>query len=152
MPLALLSVVGCTENKRPIARATSDKVYMRTGFYFLAKEEGIEMKEEDTGRSYLLDSIPFVSRDNVTEVTYRKASGDEEPYDEICLILDDKGFENLKNVTDNSTRPRMAVVLANRLLYIVTLTHKITTREMCLYMDFPKEKKDRLFEEVKSGK
>lgn len=158
--IILILISGCSDNKKvgkPTTKPhyitlSSDSFYVPTGFYHLTDgTPGIGMKQDDErGLVYELDSVPFVSVNNVTEVRYMQADGQRQMTDEICLILDDKGLQNLGEGTGNSVHPKMAVVLANHLLYVVETPQKITSKEMCILIaDYSKDEQRSILAAIK---
>jgi len=48
------------------------------------------------------------------------------------LTFDDQGTKDIEEGTGNSMHPKIAVVIANKLLYVVENTSKIKTGIMCI--------------------
>lgn len=111
----------------------SDPTYMLTGFYFLTDgKDGIRKKQEASDKVYSLSPTPFASVRNIVQTrleTTKLSSGD---YTELCLIFDAKGTRGLEEGTGDELHPKIAAVIAGRLLYVVDNTHKIKTGVMCV--------------------
>jgi len=111
----------------------ADTTYMPTGFYFLVPEsKGINKRVEKSETAYTIASSPFASVKNISKVkletTHLKGTFDTE----LCLTFDEKGTKDLEEGTGNPMHPKIAVVIANKLLYVVENTSKIKTGIMCI--------------------
>src|SRR5262245_50821142 len=111
-----------------------DTTYMRTGFYFLANNEsdGVTMKEEGSDNIYLISKVPFASVDHIKQTRLKTTKLEKGDYTELCMIFDTIGTQDLANGTGNISFPKIAVVLAGKLLYVVDNTSKIKTGIMCV--------------------
>ena len=108
-----------------------DSTYMRTGFYFLA-EKGISMHLDKSNEIYTISPSPFASVENVIKTKIEKTQLKNGDYTELCMTFDKIGTENLTEGTGNPLHPKIAVVVANHLLYVVENTTSIKTGVMCV--------------------
>ena len=106
--------------------------YMPTGFYFLAeKGKGVNMLREKSNEIYTISPLPFASVENISKTKLEKTHLNESDYTELCMTFDNKGTKDLAEGTGNPLHPKIAVVVANRLLYVVDNTAPIKTGVMC---------------------
>ena len=125
--LALIKATG----RKPV-----DTTYMRTGFYFLAeKSEGIDMRLENSNEIYTLSRLPFASVKNVSEANLEKSHLDGKDYMELIMTLDKKGTNDLEKGTGNPLHPKIAVVVANRLLYVLENATSVKSGIMSVLLD-----------------
>ncbi|MDB4920049.1 MAG: hypothetical protein JWQ54_2032 [Mucilaginibacter sp.] len=126
-PPKLLTLIKARHEK-PI-----DTTYMPTGFYFLAeKGKGIDMREEKSDEIYTISPLPFASVKNISKVKFEKVQLREGEYTELCMTFDDTGTKNVAKGTGNPQHPKIAVIIANRLLYVVENRTSIKTGIMCV--------------------
>jgi hypothetical protein len=109
-------------------RSSGDTVYMRTGFYYLAND-GVKMYKGND--SFIIARSPFASVDNVAKVEVKKQEGSTG----LCLTFDAKGTKDIAEGSGDRLHPKMAVVIANKLLYVVDNSVNITTGVMCVLLD-----------------
>ena len=110
-------------NEKPV-----DTTYMPTGFYFLVeKGKGISMREEKSDEIYTISPLPFASVENISKTKLEKKHLKDEHFTDLCLTFDDKGTEDLAKGTGNPLHPKIAVIVANRLLYVAENTMSIKT-------------------------
>jgi hypothetical protein len=124
-----------------------DTNYMHTGFYFLTVEKnGIRKRQEKSDEIYIIAPKPFASVDNIIKTKLEKNRLDNgEVYTELCLTFDAKGTKDLKEGTGNYLHPKMAVVIANKLLYIVDNNVNIKTGVMCIgLVDYSEEEMETM--------
>lgn len=126
---------SCTNNsfKAPVKkRAHTARNYMRTGFYYLATADGIRMRQEGTHKIYLLSRTPFASVDNISRTELKKTKLKDVVYTDLCIKFDEKGTRDLEEGSGNIAHPKIAVVLANKLFYVVDNTSKMKTGAACI--------------------
>lgn len=111
-----------------------DSTYMRTGFYFLA-EKGIIMRLDKSNKFYTISPSPFASVQNISTVKIEKTRLTTGEYTDLCMIFDKIGARDLKDGTGNPLHPEIAVVVANRLLYVVKNTISFKTGVMCVGLE-----------------
>jgi hypothetical protein len=111
-----------------------DTTHVHTGFYFLTDEEmdGIKMKKEGSNEFYSLAKIPFASVINIKQTELQTTKLEDGDYTEICLTFDNKGTKDLEEGTGNILHPKIAIVIAGKLLYVVDNNAKIKTGVMCI--------------------
>ena len=115
------------------ANASSGTANMRTGFYFLAeKGKGIAMHKEQSDEIFTLSPVPFASVDNISSTKMEKSHLRDGDYTELCVTFDKKGTADLAAGTGNPLQPRIAVVIAGKLLYVVENRTSIRTGIMCV--------------------
>jgi preprotein translocase subunit SecD len=106
----------------------ADSSLVSTGFYFLDENgQGIELKKDHSDEVYTLSRTPFVSVKNILRATAQKNVIDGRTTYGVTIVLDNAGTKDLEQATGNSAHPYMAIVIANRLLYVVKNTSKIKT-------------------------
>jgi hypothetical protein len=111
----------------------ADATYMPTGFYFLVPEsKGIDKRVEKSETVYTIASSPFASVKNISKVKLETTHLKDRDDAELCLTFDDQGTRDLEEGTGNPMHSKIAVVVANRLLYVVENTSKIKTGIMCI--------------------
>ncbi|MDN3581754.1 hypothetical protein [Mucilaginibacter flavus] len=124
---SLLGLINATRKKEV------DTAYMPTGFYFVAeKGKGIKMRVEQSDTIYTLAPLPFASVKNVMRVRFEKAQYKKVEYTNLCMTFDNAGTEALANGTGNPLHPKIAAVVANRLLYVVENKTPITNGSTCV--------------------
>lgn len=115
-------------NEKPV-----DTTYMVTGFYFLAeKGKGINMRKDKSDEIYAISRLPFASVENVSKAKLETTHLKDGDYTGLCMTFDNKGTKDLEEGTGNPLHPKIAVVVANRLLYVVENKTSIKTGIMCL--------------------
>ena len=106
----------------------SDSFYVFTGFYFLAdNEQGIKMRKDHSNEVYNISRNPFVSIKNILRAAAQKNVIQGHDTYGVTIVLDNAGTKAFEQGTGNSAHPYVAVVIANRLLYVVENTSKIKT-------------------------
>jgi hypothetical protein len=116
----------------PGAKAT----YMPTGFYYLADSlEGIKMRKRGSDEFYTIAPAAFASVRNIANTKLKKTNTDKGVYTELCMTFDAKGANDLAEGTGNLLHPKIAVVVANQLLYVVDNTAKIKTGVMFISLE-----------------
>ena len=121
-----------------------DTAYVPTGFYFVTDErnDAITMYKENSGKYYLLIKTPFVSVTNIKKAELRAVTYEEKNHTDLCLICDAKGTRDLEEGTGNPLYPKIAVVIAGELLYVVENTYKLTNGSVCIGVnDYSEEKR-----------
>jgi hypothetical protein len=114
---------------------------MRTGFYFVTdKEDGIEKKIERSNEVYKIEKKPFASVQNVSSTELKEIKVKDGIYTELCMTFDEKGSKDIRLGTGNIDHPKLAVIIDNKLLYVVDNTTQIKTGVMCVgLVDYSKE-------------
>src|SRR5688500_8847520 len=108
--------------------AKNDSSYVFTGFYFLADEgQGIKMQKDHSDEVYNISKNPFVSIKNILRATAQKNVIQGRDTYGVTIVLDNPGTKDLEQGTGDPSHPYIAVVIANRLLYIVENTSQIKT-------------------------
>jgi len=111
----------------------ADTTYSPTGFYFLVPEsKGINKRVEKSETVYTIAPSPFASVKNISKVKLETIHLKDRDDAELCLTFDDQGTRDLEEGTGNPMHPKIAVVVANRLLYVVENRSKIKTGIMCI--------------------
>jgi len=106
----------------------NDSSYVFTGFYFLSDSgDRIKMRKDHSDEDYEISQKPFVSIKNILRATAQKNVFEGRDTYGMTIVLDNSGTKDLQQVTGNSEHPYIAVVIANRLLYVVENTSKIKT-------------------------
>jgi hypothetical protein len=120
--LLALSTTSCAVNSQ-----------MRTGFYFLTDaKNGIKMKLEHSNEFFTLEQSPFASVDHVAVNYLETDKTDQGTNTELCLKFDPKGTKDIEAGTGNPLHKEIAVVVANKLLYVVENSTNIKTGVMCI--------------------
>ena len=115
---------------------TGDSTYLPTGFYFLSGEaDGVKIRMEHSDKVFTLAKKPFASVNNIRKTELKKIPLPEGIITELCLTFDSKGTEDIEINTGNPLHPKMAVIIANKLLYVVDNNVKIKTGVMCIILD-----------------
>lgn len=100
-------------------------IYMPTGFYYLTDNDGVRMVKEHTLQVYNLNRLPFASVEQVARYHVEKRPSGNEIFASLVLEFDKEGTQSLLEGTGNPVYPYVAVVIANRLLYVVKNEAKI---------------------------
>lgn len=106
---------------------------MRTGFYFLSDSaDAVTMTKKDSDEQYKIEKTAFASVQHVSfsEITRSKVNGSE--YTELCMTFDDDGRKDLEKGFGNPMHPKIAVIVANKLLYVVDNTGKLQSGKTCI--------------------
>jgi hypothetical protein len=153
----LLLLTACTSNNNisttnPASMppgSTIDTTYMPTGFYFLAENgKGINMRLERSDDVYAISPSAFASVEDLSQTKLEKTHLEGGDYTELCMTFNSKGTKDLAEGTGNPLHLKIAVVVANRLLYIVENTTSIKTGVMCVGLTGYSEKE---MEEMKTS-
>jgi hypothetical protein len=130
------------------------KAYIATGFYLLTdKIDGIKMRKAQSDEVYKIASKPFVSVNNILHCSLQIDTTDNRILGSIIMDFDEKGTKDFINVTGNPSYPFIAVVIANRLLYVVENREKMTKGKMTVLLDgYSKEEMQSMVNEVKKKK
>lgn len=135
--LMLSVVVACNNNtspKEPVPLKT-DTVYMRTGFYFLTDTvKGVRMLQETTGKVYSLERKPFAAVDNIVVCNIEEFKTDSTADKYLQMKFDEEGTRNLLAATENPLQAKVALVVGNRLLYVVANNARIETGVVSAYV------------------
>jgi preprotein translocase subunit SecD len=134
------------DNIRPAEVVSSDTsglnhAYVATGFYFLAAgDSGIKMRKDFSNKIYTLADKPFIGVNNIKYARVQKNKDEQGVYSFLNMVLDDQGTRKFKEVTGNPAYPFIAIVIANRLLYVVENKANITTGIMNIIVNEYSEK------------
>ncbi|SRR5258706_8446714 len=110
-----------------------DTAYVQTGFYFLSKtQDGIRMRKENSNEIYTITRVPFASASNIIKTELKRTKLKDGIYTELCMVFDAKGTKDLDKGTGNPLHPKIAVVIANKLMYVVDNSVNIKTGVMCI--------------------
>lgn len=105
------------------ALSSNNNTYMPTGFYFLADSSGgVKMRIRGSNEIYTIAPGAFASVKNIISVKLKKTPIDTA----LVMTFDPKGTNDLKEGTGKLFHPKMAVVVANQLLYVVDNNANIT--------------------------
>ncbi len=111
----------------------TDTLYMCTGYYFLAEgQDGIKMKKENSTEIYSIAKVPFASVNNIVKAELEQIKVKGEIYNDLCMTFDPKGTKDLEEGTKNPLHPQIAIVIANKLLYVVDNNVKSEIGIMCV--------------------
>ncbi|MGF2412294.1 MAG: hypothetical protein ACQUYJ_08210 [Ferruginibacter sp.] len=77
------------------------------------------MKKENSDEIYSIAKVPFASVNNIAKVELEQTKSDGEMYSNLCMTFDTKGTKDLEEGTANPLHPQLAIVIANKLLYVV---------------------------------
>jgi hypothetical protein len=163
----LLSFIPKTDGNKPITtqtRLNSDIVYsdasqvgdlyVSTGFYFLAnKGQGVKMRKDHSDENYDISNKPFVSVKNILRTHAQKNIIQQRVTYGVTIVLDNQGAKYLEEGTGNPAYPYMAVVIANRLLYVVENTSKIKTGIMNIVLvDYTEKEVNEMVDAINKKK
>jgi preprotein translocase subunit SecD len=111
----------------------ADTTYMYTGYYFLTEvQDGIKMKKENSNEIYSIAKVPFASVNNIVKAELEQTKVNGEIYNELCMTFDAKGTKDLEEGTKNPLHSQLAVVIANKLLYVADNNVKSEIGIMCV--------------------
>jgi hypothetical protein len=109
------------------ASSSIDTTYMATGFYFVAdSSEGVKMRIRGSNEVYTIAPDAFASVKNIIKTKLERTQTEKGVYTDLCMTFDSKGTNDLKEGTGKLLHPKMAVVVANQLLYVVDNNANIT--------------------------
>lgn len=127
------------ESDRPLYSNDTTKVtkqYVPTGFYLLADDlDGVKMRKEQSNEVYSIAKTPFVAVDNIIHCNLQHDTTQNGIESSIQIELDEKGTKSFKDVTGNPLHPNIAIVIANRLLYVVEVQDQISTGKTTILLD-----------------
>lgn len=136
-----------------IGRAIVDTNYVPTGFYLLADsgKARVKMRKEHSDEIYAINPKPFVTVENVITAELQKLSLEGKVINELCMTMDEKGTHDLKKGIGNSLYPYVAVVVANRLLFVVENKSSVSNGVMCIHLyDYTEEEMQSMLDAVKA--
>jgi preprotein translocase subunit SecD len=141
------------EYSQPAYSTDTSKVtkgYVATGFYLMADNlEGIKMRKEQSNEVYSIAKTPFVAVDNIIHCSLQHDTTENGIESSIRMEFDEKGTQSFKDVTGNPLYPNIAIVVANRLLYVVEVQGQISTGKTTILLDgYSKEEMDAMLEAV----
>jgi hypothetical protein len=113
-----------------------DTTYMTTGFYLLAgkTEPGVKMRMDRSDEIYAINPEPFASVKTFRDVRIERSQHDNNVYTSLCITMDEQGTQDLKKGLANSLNKDIAVVIANRLLYVARNKMATSNGTMCISM------------------
>lgn len=128
----------------------SDSPYVFTGFYFLADNgQGIKMQRDHSTEVYNISEKPFVSTKNILRATAQKNVIEGRDTYGVTIILDNEGTKYLEQGTGNSSHTYIAIVIANRLLYVVENTSQIKTGIMqIILVDYSEKEVNEMIDAI----
>lgn len=126
------------------------KEYMATGYYLLADDlDGVKMRKEQSNEVYSIAKKPFVSVNNIMHCNIQFDSTEIGIEGILNMEFDEKGTQRFKDITGNPLYPYIAVVVANRLLYVVDVQAKISTGKSRVLLDgYSKEEMQAMADEI----
>ncbi len=132
----------------------ADSSYVPTGLYFLAdKEQGMKMRKDHSNEDYNISPKPFVSVKNILRANAQKNIIEGRVTYGVTLVLDNQGTKDLEEATGNSSYPYIAIIMANRLLYVVENTSKIKTGLMqIILVDYTENEVDEMVNAITQKK
>jgi len=114
-----------------VKHAKHDSTYVTSGFYFLEESgQGVKMRKDHSDEDYNISEKPFVSVKNILSASAQKNVVEGREMYDVNIVLDNAGTKDFALGTGNPEHPYIAVVIANRLLYVVENTTQITTGKM----------------------
>lgn len=144
--------IGADNNQQAIYSDTvkNDSSYVSTGFYFLADNgRGIRMRKDHSEEDYDISKKPFVSINNILRATAQKNVIQGRDTYGVTIVLDNAGTKDLEQGTGNSEYPHIAVVIANRLLYVVENTSQMKTGIMqIILVDYSEKEVNDMIEAI----
>jgi hypothetical protein len=127
----ILSCAQPSAKTKPAIKTDRDS--LRTGFYFLSSSlTGANKKKEQSENIYRLETTPFASVENIISTKLERTKTDHGTYTELCMTFDSTVRSKLADGTGNSLHPQIAVIINNKLLYVVDNNAKIITGVMCV--------------------
>lgn len=109
----------------------NDSPYVATGFYSLVdKGQGITMHKDHSNETYSISKHPFASAKNILRAVAQKNTIQGQVTFGVTIVFDNQGTKELEQGTGNPLYPYVAVVIANRLIYVVENASKIRTGVM----------------------
>lgn len=110
--------------------------YMRTGFYYLAEpSHGVRMQKAHSNEIYSVARSPFASVDHISRTELSRQNCDGTKTVALCMIFDPEGTKDIQRGTGNPLHPKIAVIIANKLLYVVDNSTRIEKGVMCILVD-----------------
>ena len=109
--------------------------YLETGFYDVRDQRtGVRIHKEHSNEIYYLNSTPFASVNNVVKARLlrHRLNGSVIPI--LDLTFDERGTKALKGI-GTPVHPSIAVVVANKLLYVITYAEAIQKGEMLILLE-----------------
>jgi preprotein translocase subunit SecD len=98
---------------------------------------------------YSIAKTPFVAVDNIIHCNLQHDTIQNGIESSIQIELDEKGTKSFKDVTGNPLHPNIAIVIANRLLYVVEVQEQISTGKTTILLDgYSKEEMDEMVDAV----
>jgi preprotein translocase subunit SecD len=103
------------------------------------------MHKDHSNEDFYISQKPFVSVKNILRVNAQKNIIDGRTTWGVTLVLDNQGTKDLEEATGNSIYPKIAIVMANRLLYVVENSSKIKTGIMqIILIDYNQNEVDEM--------
>lgn len=126
------------------------KEYIATGYYLLADNlDGIKMRKEQSNEVYSIAKKPFLSVDNILHCRLQLDGLGEGIHGIINMEFDEKGTQNFKDITGNPLYPYIAVVVANRLLYVVEVQGNVTSNKADIILtDYSNKEMQAMVDEI----
>ena len=130
------------------------KEYVPTGYYLLADGlDGIKMRKEQSTEVYSIAKTPIVAVENIVHCSIQHDTTDNGIESSLNMEFDEKGTQKFKDVTGNPLYPHIAIVVANRLLYVVEVQGQISTGKNRILLDgYSKEEMEAMVDAVNKRK
>lgn len=126
---------GLSDTARLFTSDTTSR-YMETGFYDVVdSHSGVRMQQDHTDEVYHLKPLPFVSVRNVVSARLLRHRYDNKFVSLLDLTFDDQGTTALKEIGLAVIHKKIAVVVANRLLYVIDEAAQIDKGETIIILE-----------------
>jgi hypothetical protein len=131
-------------------RSSNNHVF--TGFYFLAEDgRGIKMRKDHSEEDYYISEKPFVSISNISSANASKNIIQGQETYGVTIVLDKMGTKHLAQATGDGKHPYLAIVIANRLLYVVGNSTQIKTGLMeIVLVDYSEKEVQDMMEAIEN--
>ena len=93
------------------------------------------MRQVQSDEVYTISPKPFVSVNNISHCSLKIDTTDNRILGNVMLDFDEKGTQDYIKVTGNPLYPFIAVVIANKLLYVVENREKMTKGKVTILID-----------------
>jgi len=110
--------------------------YMRTGFYMLSDaSKGESVQKYRTSEFYFLNRTPFAGSEHIQKAYLQRDTISDRVVTELNMEYDSIGTIELMKMTGNKAYPQLAVIVANRLIYVFENEQKIITGKMRIILE-----------------
>lgn len=125
---------GLSDTAALLLSDTSSR-YMETGFYDVVdRHNGVRMHKEHSDELYYLKNTPFASVNHVVKARLFRHRLNGTIVPELDLSFDESGTKALRGI-GTPLHSTIAVVIANRLLYVITDAEAIQKGEMLISLE-----------------